>query len=50
MYSIKNYVGSDRFQPQNEVPTYMLDALFDTHVQKKKENNSSDAINQLLNK
>lgn len=50
MYSIKNYVGSDRFQPQNEVPTYMLDALFDTHVQKKKKDNSSDAINQLLNK
>lgn len=50
MYSIKQYVSSGRFQPQHEIPVYMLDALFDNSIQKQKSDNNSDAINQLLNK
>lgn len=49
LHSIKKYMSSDKFSPVNKVPTYMLDALFDNHIHKKKETNNSDAINQLLN-
>lgn len=47
--SVKDYVTSDRFNPQIEVPVYQLDAVFDPSRLDAPVNKTSDAINQLLN-
>lgn len=48
--SIRNYVSSSVFQPENELKNYELDALFQLKGEKQPDGKDSEATRQLLNK
>lgn len=47
--SVKEYVESQNFNPQTEVPLHQLDAIFDMKKVNGGRDQASDAIKQLLN-
>lgn len=49
LYSVKNYVASDAFNPACELKPYQLDALFDLSTEKSTDKTDNAAIKQLLN-
>lgn len=50
LYSVKKYVGSDRFSPVATLQPYEIDAIFSPFRQQKKTDASGAAVMQLLNR